>query len=98
MEENWFPNFRFFSLHNLHNRCLLAPKEKTVKETNVKQNTCKITFIAQFLQKFGTNVKSESGNLSGEIWLQKLFYMYFATNLILPGFLIRHKKKPIRSD
>ena len=64
----------------------------------MRQNTCKITFIAEFLQKFGTNGKSESGNLSGEIWLGKLFYMYFATNLILPGFLFRHKKRPIMSD
>ena len=70
IKENRFCNFRFFSLHNLHNRFLLAPKEKTVKDTNVKQNTCKITFIAQFLQKFVTNGKSESGNLSGEIWLR----------------------------
>ena len=64
----------------------------------MKQNTCKITFITQFLQKFVTNGKSESGNLSGEIWLQNWFYMYFATNLILIGFLFRHKKTPIMSD
>ena len=69
IEENRFHYYRFFSLHNIRNRFLLSPKEKTVKDTNVKQNRCKITFIAQFLHKFVTNGKSESGNLSGEICL-----------------------------
>ena len=98
IEESWFCNFQFSSLYNLPNRFLLWPKEKTVKVTNVRQNTCKITFIAKFLQKFVTNGKSESGNLSGEIWLGNWFYMYFATYLIIIGFPFRHKKRPIMSD